>query len=110
MTQLDLNLDPEIVDRRAAELVTILSERGWMTRRQIKELTGWEERYIRAAAAAATDKKGLPLIVRGQLGFSTVERANSDEIRDAAEDAISQAKKMIAYAIGLRRLLHKRIG
>ena len=98
------------IEEKADQLVTILRDRGWMTRRQIEELTGWDDRTIRAAAEAARDYRGRPEVVRGPLGFAVFDRATTDQIRHAQEISISQGKKMIRYGLGLRIRLHERIG
>lgn len=113
MTQLSFRaalFDGAPIEERAEELVRLLKERGWLTRREIGELTGWDEREIRAAAEAARDAKGRPEVVRGPLGFAVFDRATDDQVRRAEEIAISQARKMFRYGVGLRRRLHERVG
>lgn len=95
---------------RSVELVALLRDRGWLTRRQIHDLTGWDDRSIRSAAEAAVDAKGRPAIVRGPMGFAVFERATVDAISHASEIAISQGKLMIRYGVGLKHRLHERIG
>lgn len=107
--QLNLRLE-EADAERSVELVRMLGDRGWLTRSQIGDLTGWSEREIRAAAEAAKDTGGRPEVVRGPLGFACFARATDDQVRHASEIAISQGKKMISYGVGLKRRLHERIG
>jgi hypothetical protein len=108
IVQLDLPIAHD--DPRIAELITILRDRGWITRRQIHELTGWSDRDVRAIAEAAFAASGRPKIVRGPLGFAVFDRATDDQIHHAADIAVSQGKKMIRYGLALRRALHSRIG
>jgi hypothetical protein len=85
-------------------------DRGWLTRRQIHELTGWSDRDVRAIAEAAFAAHSRPKIVRGPLGFAVFDRATDDHVLHAADIAISQGKKMIRYGLALGRALHGRIG
>lgn len=106
--QLDLPI--ALDDPRIAELLTLLTDRGWLTRRQLHELTGWNDREVRAIAEAAFMATGRPQIVRGPLGFCAFDRATDDQVHHASDIAVSQGKKMIRYGLALRRRLHQRIG
>jgi hypothetical protein len=92
-------------DPNVGRFLALLRAYGHLTRKQIGAITGWTERDVRALAEAA----GLE-VVRGQKGFCLFDGAAADEILDAAEDSVSQGKKMIRYGLGLKRMLHRRIG
>ena len=49
-------------------------------------------------------------VIRGQKGFSLFAKTGATEILDAAEDAISQGKKMIRYGVTLKTKLHHQVG
>lgn len=91
-------------DPAIGRLVSLLDERGWLTREQIGELLDWTERHIRAVAEAAPQ-----LIVRGQRGFNTVRGASADELSACAGPFESQGKKMLAAALVWRQAAHQKI-
>ena len=108
--QLNLPLRPAVSSdgltaADAARFRTLLGQLGWLTRRQLARLGGWNERQIRQLAESLG-----PEIVRGPKGFCTLDRAESDDVLRAADIAISQGKHMIRYGIDLKRRLHQRIG
>ena len=86
------------------ELLRLLRVNGWLTRRQLGPLTGWAERSIRSVAEQAGTE-----VVRGPRGFNVVERCSLDEIEHCAAIAESQGKKMVEYALALRRRAHARL-
>lgn len=92
-------------DPNVDRFLGLLRHYGRLTRRQVAAITGWNERDIRALAEAAGDQ-----VVRGQHGFTLAESADLEEIKHAADAAISQGKKMIHYGVALRRRAHGRIG
>lgn len=86
------------------ELVLILQKYGWLTRKALTTQLGWTERRIRSVAEAAGAD-----IVRGPRGFNVFASCSLDEIQHCAAIAESQGKKMIDYALALRRRAHERI-
>lgn len=92
-------------DASVERFLRLLAERGTLTRRDISEATGWNEREIRALAEAAGSK-----VVRGQHGFTLTETADLDTIKHAAEAFISQGNKMRSYGIDLKNIIHQRTG
>lgn len=96
--------DADRDDPNVERLVRLLRAHGHLTRTQIRQITGWSERDIRALAEAAGDE-----IVRGQNGFCLTELAGLDEATEAARIAISQGKKMIRYGLALKRRIHARV-
>jgi hypothetical protein len=92
-------------DPNVERFLRLLGVYGHLTRRQFAQITGWTEREVRALAEAAGDE-----VVRGQQGFCLFDNAPVDEALHAAEDAISQGKKMIRYGLAIKRRLHGRIG
>jgi hypothetical protein len=80
----------------------------WCTRVDVAKCLGWSERRIREAAEALGSE-----IVRCQAGFKLTRDLNRDDLplaQQCADASISQAKKMIRYAIALRKRLHSMIG
>jgi hypothetical protein len=92
--------DPDVRD-----LVEMLRRRGWMTRAQIEEETGWSDRTIRGLAEASGDQ-----VVRGPRGFNAFENCDDGEIIKAATISENQAKRMLDYGLKLKRRLHARVG
>jgi hypothetical protein len=95
----------ERTDPNVGRFLELLAIHGHLTRKRFAELEGWTERDVRALAEAAGDK-----VVRGQKGFCLFDAATIAEALDAAQDQISQGKKMIRYGLALKRRLHGRIG
>jgi hypothetical protein len=95
----------EKFDPSVGKFLELLAIHGHLTRRRFAELTGWTDRDVRALAEAAGEK-----VVRGQKGFCLFDAATIDEALDAAQDAISQGKKMIRYGVALKRRIHGRVG
>lgn len=90
-------------------LVELLKARGWMTRQMILAEAGrtggkYSERWVRALVNAAGSQ-----IVKGQEGFNHVDNVTIDEGNHAANQSISQGKKMIRYGIEVRKAMHARI-
>lgn len=82
----------------------LLAAHGHLTRRQLADLTGWDERRIRTIAEAAGAD-----VIRGQHGFCLFSRATTDEIMETIGRFEGQGTKMLAVAVELRRRLHGRI-
>ena len=77
---------------------------GRLTRKQFMEVAGWDDRHVREAAEAAFDK-----VVKGQKGFCLTDLEDIETAQQAAEQSISQGKKMVRYGVALKRRLHVRI-
>jgi hypothetical protein len=78
------------------------------TRAQITEALGWTERHLRDVA----ESLGAD-IVRCQAGFKLTEDITRDELGialQASDSFLSQGKRMIRYALSLRKKLHHLIG
>lgn len=109
--QLELILQ-DLTQADVDEFVQLLKSRSqggpdaspWLTRKELVQLLGKSERDIRALAEAAG-----PEIVRGQKGFAHFDNAPLDLIKEAADQAQAQGKKMLRYSIRLRRRAHARI-
>jgi len=92
-------------DPSVERFLFLLAHHGQLTRKDFKALEGWNDRTVRDLAEAAGGQ-----VVRGPKGFSLEELTTVDEMKHAAEIAISQGKKMISYGVALRIRAHKRIG
>lgn len=108
-----MNSQPElfvegITEAEVAELRAWLLTHGWQTRRQLAEGLGWSERKIREVA------EGMGAdIVRGQHGFKLTEQLGREDLepaKQAADAALSQAKKQEAYGLALLRRIHQLVG
>lgn len=89
-----------------ARLVALLTTYGWLTRKQITAFLGWDERTIRAVAAAA----GGGQIVCGQRGFNLVANVPVDELVHCANQSEAQAVQMQARALAWRKAAHAKVG
>lgn len=92
--------DPEV-----ERFLYLLAHYGRMTRRDFLIVAKWQPRTVRMLAEAAGDQ-----VVRGQFGFELVEFASLDEVKHAAEIAIAQGKKMIAYGTKMLNRAHQKVG
>lgn len=108
-----MNSHPElfsegITEAEVAELRAWLLTHGWQTRRQLAEGLGWSERKIREVA------EGMGAdIVRCQHGFKLTEQLTREDLesaKQAADAALSQAKKQEAYGLALLRRIHQLVG
>ncbi len=104
MTEQLTLLPPDVTQAHVDELLRLLRCYGWLTRRKLGPLTGWKERTIRGVAEQAGAE-----IVRGPRGFNAIEKCSLDEIEHCAAIAESQGKKMVEYALALRRRAHARL-
>jgi hypothetical protein len=108
-SQPDLFLPP--ADNSQADAVRLrarLAVAGWQTRKQLCEHFGWSERYVRQLAERLGSE-----IVRCQAGFKLFEQINRDElplVLQSSDAFLSQGKRMIRYALSLRKNLHSRFG
>ncbi len=97
-------------DENVQQLILLLLEaRGWRTREQISEATGWPERRIRQYADAARDAKGDPIIIRWQRGFCHREFVPVEDIMQAAGQAQHQSDEQRRESIGLRRVAFRKL-
>lgn len=104
MVQLDLY--PPTTDTDKAALRAHLHLYGWQTRKQLCGALGWTERKVRDVA----ESMGAD-VVRGQAGFKLTDAFCRDShdlpaALQAADAAESQAHRMLAYSVALRRRLH----
>jgi hypothetical protein len=91
-----------------ANLRAHLLSHGWQTRRDLCTALNWDERKLRAVA----ESLGAD-IVRCQLGYKLTDTITREEFSAAIQGcdaAESQAKKQLAWALGVRRRLHAIIG
>ena len=86
----------------------LISRTDYITRRELSQVLGWDERKIRAAAQQLGGD-----VVRCQLGFkhrSTVTRDDLPYIKQAADAAGSQARIQLDYELKMNRLAHSLVG
>jgi hypothetical protein len=97
-------------DEHVQQLILLLLQaRGWRTREQISEATGWPERRIRQYAAAAVDDKNDPIIIPWQRGFCHREFVPEADIMRAAGQHEHQGQEQIKKSIGLRRVAFRKL-
>jgi hypothetical protein len=86
----------------------LMSIGSWQTRNELCRALGWPDRKVREVAEAMGAE-----VVRCQLGFkltALVTREDLPAIKQAIDAFHSQANKMEAYALALRKRLHALIG
>jgi len=94
---------PQRAEADAVALARFLQGRGWLTAADLKAGLGWNERRVRAAAAAST---GDILSGPGMPGYRITREASADE-RDSAIAALrAQARRMIARSIRISKCHH----
>jgi hypothetical protein len=107
---------PDLFTRdRSANEIDVDRLRGYLsfqktfcTRKEICESLGWTERHLREVA----EQLGSD-ILRCQAGFkltADVTRDDASFALQAIDASISQGKRMIRYALALRKRLHSLIG
>lgn len=79
--------------------------RGWQTARELKQSRGWNDRSLRAWAAASEGK-----IISGQRGYCLLEEATAEEINHAHAWLISQGKAMIKRGLQIKKRAHAKVG
>ena len=84
---------------RLNTLVALLKGRNWLTSRQIKQATHWDDRTIRQIAATSEGR-----ILSGQKGYKLTREATPDERDHAVKWLRSQARKMIARSMQINRI------
>jgi len=97
-----------VTESDAMELRAWLATHGWQTRAQLAAGLGWPWRKVCAVA----QQMGAD-VVRGQAGFKLTEQITRDElpaIQQAADAALSQAKKQETYGLALLRRIHGMVG
>ncbi len=91
--QFELPGMPQPVPEPIAEDVRMLREyldhRGWVLAKQIKQSLGWDERTVRAVAAASRGH-----VISGQQGYRLTKQAPDDEVQHAVNWMRSQARNM----------------
>ncbi len=85
-------------------LVTLLSLYGWMKADSITKHTSWPDRKIRAIANASEGR-----IISGQNGYNLTSKADAEEVRHSVNWLESQARRMVARAVQIRRIYHGQI-
>lgn len=105
-----LELLPEAAATRAdaTELSGWLRSHGWQSRSDLAQGLGWSARKLRVVM----ELMGAD-IVRSQHGFKLTEQLTRDDLeaaKQAADAAISQAKKQEAYGLALLRRIHQLVG
>lgn len=107
-TQPELFPDRDATPEEVEDFLDTLETHGPLTRRQLGELRGWPERKVRHLASIAGDT-----VVKGPKGFCltawALRHGLADYVHRVAQIRESQAKKDLAYAVGLRRQLHAHI-
>lgn len=106
--QLDFLNHERPIEQDAGALRHLLARHDWLTRAELSAALTWEDRRVRAAA----EHLGAE-IVRGQKGFKLTRNLTRDDLpaaRQAADAAISQAKKQEAYGLALLHKLHALLG
>ena len=108
LNQLELplcKLTPKATPDLLRELKYYLAGRGWVNARQISQDKGWSDRLIRKLAEMSEGQ-----ILGAQAGYRLTVEADVEDIDHAANQLISQGKKMIQRALRIRRLAHSKIG
>ena len=106
--QLDFLNPDRPIEQDAAALRHLLAAHDWLTRDQAARALTWDTRRLRAAA----EHLGAD-IVRGQRGFKLTANLTRDDLaaaKQAADAALSQAKKQQAYGLALLHKLHAQLG
>ena len=108
MTQLQIPFPvagPASAAADAAMLVALLGvERRWMTSAELACALCWTDRRIRAAAEAAD---GKVLSGPGSPGYKLTADATPDEMGRSVATLESQARRMLARAVAIRRRWHR---
>ena len=106
--QLELKIKtpaPEVSDADVELLCRRLFQRDWVFARQLREEFGYNDRVLRAIAAASDGR-----IISGQKGYRLLDSAACFE--DAERSAawlISQGQEMISRGYAIRRRAHRMI-
>ena len=95
---------PRVLDADVAKLLQILPGNGWLTSVQIRALTGWQERYVRAVANAS---RGRVLSYPGSPGYKLTREATKEEV-DAADILGHQANEMRRRLVEIRNVFYGR--
>jgi len=95
---------PKIVAEDVAKLLQILVGSGWLTSREIKAKTGWQDRYLRALANASL---GRVLSYPGSPGYKLTMEATKEEV-DSADILGHQANEMRRRLLEIRKVFYRR--
>ncbi len=104
MIQTQLPLDRPESKPDPTPLIKCLRGRGWITARQLYRLLGFNDRKVRAIAAASEGQ-----IISGQLGYKLTLEATLEEVQHAEAWLHSQSKQMDQRALEIRRVYHRKI-
>lgn len=77
----------------------------WVSGATLFERYNWNERTIRALANAAS-----PEVISGQLGYKHIQHSTEEEVHHFCSWMESQAKKMMARSLAVRRRAHQLVG
>lgn len=105
-TQLELPIPtraPEVSDADVELLCRRLFQRGWVFARQLREEFGYNDRALRAVAAASDGR-----VLSGQKGYRLLDgEAALEDAHHAAAWLESQGREMIHRATAIRRRAHR---
>ena len=108
LSQLDFFNRDLPLERDAAALRQFLAQHDWLQRDDVGRTLNWNIRRVREAA----EHLG-PDIIRAQRGYKLTDRLTRDDLpaaQQAADAALSQAKKQQAYGLALLHKLHTLVG
>jgi len=106
--QLDFLNHERPIEQDAGALRHLLAQHDWLTRDECAAALTWDVRRVRATA----EHLGAD-IIRGQQGYKLTRNLTRDDftaVKQAADAAISQAKKQEAYGLALLHKLHALLG
>ena len=94
MTQPNLfqSKKPRVTAEDVAKLIAILTGKGWLLRKTISRLTGWNERTVREIAANSSGQ----VIGSPDRGYAFVPELSHDEYEAAVRPWLSQIRQMKA--------------
>lgn len=91
------------VDQLVPLVLEALDGKGWVTRRQLQQQYGWDDRTIREAANQSQGR-----IISGQKGYALVDCVTVHEAQHAADWLKHQAHEMLKRAADIQRAMHRR--
>lgn len=96
---------PRVSEQDVAWLIDLLDGHGWQTMRDIRALglAGWDDRRIRAIAAASQGR-----IISGQCGYARTDQASVEDVQHAVNWMRSQAAQMVRRARQIEQAMHTR--
>jgi hypothetical protein len=91
-------------DREIATLIAYLRGQGWKTAKQTSEALGWDDRAVRALAAASDEVISYP----GSPGYKLLEDCSLEEYERYRLARRHQAREMISKVIRTDRRFYRR--